>query len=403
MKKLFPSLSAIENRWLKPSDQLLWQLSQDESRIAPGLRDAVMKDSESAELVKELRKAKPLEPVEIDTRLQPPAWMLEQVQTRHAVQQQLTAISAPASGVMIAIDELDQVSGLIERDVPASLTVLLRRVDQPKAYWQAWYVAPESAYASLWDYVLREGDGLFDPAVTGMVQVWNPLRFRLPASYRIIGRVEDTCLEAIEALASEFAREGKMGHGAVDSVARPGLVGIRETSGGYLVVTGTPLGEPQQDPRCHYQAIYRQVAGLLHEEATAAAPAPWWQSWLENVERFAADLNWICTPPPPVFVMGAESNASVRFERILDNRLSIQLLARDTVQELRFHQLVPGKHIIEIEADGELEWQAHLSAAHPDATWQITSSVQQRGAILVLRDEDTQTTHRLELPGQASS
>ena len=402
MKDLSPSLSTIENRWLKPSDQLLWQLSQDESRIAPGLRDAVMKDRESAKLVKELRKAKPLEPVEIDTRLQPPAWMLEQVKARHAAQQQLTAISAPARGVMIAIDELASTSGRIERDVPASLTVLLRCVDQPKAYWQAWYVAPESAYASLWDYVLQEDDGLFDPAVTGMVQVWNPLRFRLPASYRIIGRLEDRCLQAIEALASELAHEGKMGHGSVDPVARPGLVGIRETPGGYLVVTGTPLGQPQQDPRCHYQDIYRQVASLLHEEATAA-PAPWWQRWLENEERFAADLNWICAPPPPVFVMGAESNASVRFERILDNRLSIQLLASDTVQELRFHQLVAGKHIIEIEADGELEWRGQLSAAHPDATWQITSSVQQRGAILVLRDEDTQTTHRLELPGQASS
>ncbi len=110
------------------------------------------------------------------------------------------------------------------------------------------------------------------------------------------------------------------------------------------MVTGTPLGQPQYDPRCRYQAIYRQVAALLNEPVAATVPvnqAPWWQNWLDSVERFAAELNWTCSPPPTVWVMGAEAN------------------------------------------------------------WTVPAPVPEQGAVLILRDEQTGSAQQLILPGKA--
>jgi hypothetical protein len=333
-------------------------------------------------------EAASLDPVEIDRNCQPPAWMLERVQARHAVQQRLDTLAAPAPGVMLALERTD-------RSNP--LTVLLRRADTPAAYWQAWFVATETAYASVQDYVLQEGDGLFDPGMTGMVQVWNPVRFRLPQHYRIIGRLEDSVLAAIESMATEYAMSGQTGQGSVDPVARPGLIGIRQTRGGHSVVTGTPLGSPGQDPRQAYQTLYRQLAGLLHEHL------PWWQVWLDCVERFAADLNWACTPPQPVFVMGTGPDVAVRFERVLDQRLSVQWCDNDSEQALCFRLLAASPLMLEVETGGELEWRCRLSPEHPAASWPITPIIHERGATLILRDEQSNTSTRLELPAEAVS
>ena len=402
MKLLFPSIQSLENRWSKPSDTLLWQLSQNESSVAPALRNTVLNDPDYQQLIKEPGNPPPPEPVAIDTRIQLPAWMLERVETQQTLRQQLSATTAGV-GVMIAVDELDQPDGVLERDVPAPLTVLLRRTDGP-GYWQGWYVAAEADYASVWDYVLQDGDGHFDPAITAMVQVWNPLRFRLPARYRVIGQLEASCLAAIEALAAEFADTAETGCTFVDPEARPGLVGMRQTRGNHTVVTGTPLGQPQHDPRCRYQTLYRQVAALLDEPVKATVPvnqAPWWQNWLDSVERFAAELNWTCSPPPTVWVMGAETSLATRFERVIDNRLSIRLLASDTLKQLHFRLLTPARLELMAEVDNELEWRVALSDTHAEATWTIPLPVLEQGAVLILRDEQTGSAQQLILPGKA--
>ncbi len=403
MKVLFPSIDSLKNRWSKPSDQLLLQLSQNESSVAPELRNKILNDPDYKQLIDELGNPSPSEPVEIDTSIHMPAWMLARVDTQQTLRQQLSAITAGV-GVMIAVDELDQPGGVLERDVPAPLTVLLRRADGPTGYWQGWYVAAEADYASVWDYVLQEGDGHFDPAITAMVQIWNPLRFRLPTRYRIIGQLEAPCLAAIEALATEFANTGESGCAFVDPEARPGLVGIRQTLNQHTVVTGTPLGQPQHDPRWQYQSLYRQVAALLDEPVTAtvsASQAPWWQSWLESVERFAAELNWMCSPPPTVWVMGTEADMTPRFERIIDNRLSIRLLANDSLKQLHFRLLAPARLELMAEVSGELEWRVALSGTHAEATWTIPAPVLEQGAVLILRDEETGSTQQLILPGKA--
>jgi hypothetical protein len=125
-------------------------------------------------------------------------------------------------------------------------------------------MSSEASYASWWDLVLQEEDGDVEPEAA-MVQVWNPVRLYLPMASRVVGRISMARLQAVRALAGEFATAE-----APDTIpAWPGKVASRTTLDALEVTTGSPL-RSDSDPRWRYQHLYAYASKAITEPARLA-------------------------------------------------------------------------------------------------------------------------------------
>ncbi len=198
----------------------------------------------------------------------PPAHLLEMMERRVAAER--TYPPAPlAVGQIRRITEVRQADGQVRRLVRSCAVLLRHRAGGRR--WAGWIVAQESDWASERDLILQEEDGVLAPEAA-MVQAWNPVEVELREDEAILGKLAPERLDAVAKLAAYVATEQEW------VAPRPGRIGAWDLDDGTTVVTGTPLGGPN-DPRAAYQALYRTLGlelGAIGQAAGASDPTTGW-------------------------------------------------------------------------------------------------------------------------------
>ncbi|WP_295387741.1 hypothetical protein [uncultured Thiodictyon sp.] len=247
--------------------------------------------------------------------------------------------------------------------VARPLAVLLSEPAGHPDIWYGWLMAAETDYASPWDLVLEGPDAPYDPSAA-MVQVWNPVHVDCPAARVALGELAPARLAAVRDLALELADVHPDPAGA-----DPGTLVQRITSGGYPVLTGTPLGDGQ-DPRWRYHALYFAAADAVRDLARHAlgelAPAPaWWQRVLAALRGAAKQwqLPLVLLPQP---AMGPASPATTEPETWrLNDWLDLQFIPGSTGDALQIHGTLRAADplTIALEVDGQARQQQPLDRA----------------------------------------
>jgi hypothetical protein len=274
---LRPPLSVIERELFGPSEALLeaWRQGQ----VDAATRAALEADPEARALKEgfdggEGSEAAPsgvAEAPEVGTDEGLPAPMLDLIRRGRAAHEAAFPTEAGAGQVRL-VDRVVGLEGPMDWDLPRALAVMLLEATETPDVWYGFLAAPEVDYASPWDVLLEaDGDEPFDP-LAGMIQVWNPVYVYLPSTGRPLAQLSTERVAAVRSVANELLT----GAEPDPTEARPGRVDVRETPGGYAVITGTPLGETA-DPRHRFQALYHAAAEAVRaparEAVAAAAPA----------------------------------------------------------------------------------------------------------------------------------
>ena len=144
----------------------------------------------------------------------------------------------------------------------APLSVLLNELNEP-GRWQGWLAASETDYATHQDVLLEPQDEPFDP-IAGMVQTWNPVMVDVSKGSRVLAQLGESRLNAIREVAQGQCEEG--------GAARAGFVAPLKTRSGATVLAGTRIAHPE-DPRRHYQTLYRNAALRLVKQGAAQPSA----------------------------------------------------------------------------------------------------------------------------------
>lgn len=259
-RTLSPPLAVIENRLFG---------------VSMGLMDAVEAGETSARIAESVKKsaewaARKTGEAEFtpdgieETAGAMPEFIRELVERRVAAAQ-AKFDPMPCAGQIVEVrrivtPKLNQLDWVMQ--VP--LYVLLDAQTETPELWHGWLASAETDYASWWDFVLQQEDTPFDPEA-GMVQLWNPVRLYLPMAGRVVAQLSLARLQAVRALAGEFATSEPPKR----IEAWPGRVALRATLSGLEVVTGSPLGG-DADPRRRYQQVYFYAAEAVREPARLA-------------------------------------------------------------------------------------------------------------------------------------
>jgi hypothetical protein len=150
-----------------------------------------------------------------------------------------------------------------KQDNAAPLCVLLD-APQDEYHWLGWLVAAETDYASDRDVLLEPVDEPFDP-LAGMVQTWNPVAVDIRQGSRVLAQLGENRLAAIREVASGRCESG--------DGARPGFIAPLKTNSGAMVLAGTRITH-LEDPRRHYQSLYRTAAQLLEPQQATSKIIP---------------------------------------------------------------------------------------------------------------------------------
>lgn len=136
--------------------------------------------------------------------------------------------------------------------------------DDASVAWRCFVVTPECDWAGRYDVLLEPEDAPFHP-ICGMVQAWHMIVAPLDPRASILGELSPQRMAAIRAVREEYihaqsaADANTIADGDV-STSRPGLIALRSV-GPHTVLTGSALAD--DDPRLHYQALYREHAREL--------------------------------------------------------------------------------------------------------------------------------------------
>lgn len=266
MPILSPPLAIIEEGLFGPSDETLLRLAAAPETVSAELRDSVLADPRYAELVAALGHAAPVAIAPTVESLPMPDWLAARIARR--CRAQAAQFSAdPRAGQIRAIERVIGPDGPLDFDLPRPLAVCLDRPYPGRTdLWSGWMVSPETDYAGYWDVLLEVDDEPFDPSA-GMIQLWNPAYVFLPSAGTVLAELSPARLAAVRAAAAEFVAGDPP-----DLAPRPGFVAARETCGGHIVITGTPLGG-DADPRWRYQVLYRAAQVALRAPVELALDA----------------------------------------------------------------------------------------------------------------------------------
>jgi hypothetical protein len=302
----------------------------------------------------------------------------------------------PTPGQILSIERVVGPDGDLGWDLARPLAVLIEshsvreNGSEFRDVWYGWMVAPETDYATWWDFVLGAEDEPFDP-LAGVVQVWNPVYVYLKSTNpnRILAELRPARLQAVRALAEEYLTAAEPD----PDEARPGFVALRETLGGLPVLTGTPLSGPD-DPRWRYQELYHEAAeairlparlaqraatdplGALLKHLFAAA-----QGAVEAAQKLLPEIRDLT----PVFAparLGEEAEAVPQAYRIGDLLEFRQTTVNEGLRQLHVRLLGERKLRVVLLKDGEEEaWHLlapdmreaslWLEAGH-DYAWRVT-------------------------------
>lgn len=266
MKRKFllsPSLAQIEHRLFGVTDALIASVRAGE--IPESLAAAVRQSNEWAAFVSS--KADDDQP--FSDKMSAPAPVmpahLRNLIARKAASQNLRHGLPPAQGQIVQIRRIvTPLFGQLDWVLQAPLSVLLDAPAETQNVWHGWLMSSEADYAGWWDFVLQAEDEPFDPEAA-MVQVWNPVRLYLPMIAQVTGELKPARLQAVRALAAEFATSNP----PVGMPAWPGRVAVRTTIDDLQVATGSPI-RADDDPRRRYQHLYFHAAEAVREPARLA-------------------------------------------------------------------------------------------------------------------------------------
>lgn len=301
MRTLSPPLSLIEAHLFAPSDELIQRWIADDPAFSPNTLAALNADP----LARERRASweTPPEPARSPdpsaTTVEPPAWLQEVIKQTMAARK--AAFSpVPTAGQILRVNEAIGPDGSLQYDQPHPLAVLLDRPTEHRRIWYGWLVSAETDYASDADLILEAEavDGLRDP-LAGLVQLWNPVYVYLPSTQGVLAQLPPDRLAAARALALEMLTEPP----SPTLRPEPGVLVERYTRQGHRVLTGTPLGEPD-DPRRHYRTLYRAAADLLREPVRLAQMQPTLVERLLEKWRSMAETIHLGLTPAPATAMG---------------------------------------------------------------------------------------------------
>ena len=341
MKNLFqlsPPIEQIKRRLVGISEGLIEAVAHGET--SPDITEAVRRSPEWAEYqvdIQESRKQTESPHAGVDTQKIVPEH-IQNIIRRRVLANSLSTAPLPAPGQIVRVEKLvTPRSGQLDAIMQAPLHVLLDAPAEVPVVWHGWLVSAETDYASWWDFVLQEQDAPFDPEAA-MVQVWNPVRLYLPMAVRVVGQLSPARLQAVRALAADFA----VTELPVDIAPWPGRVASRPTSSGLRVTTGSPLGN-NADDRHHYQEVYFDAAEAVREparlalRALAEVPAGQAGTLLNRLIAAAGRAAEILLPEPRVAVAMSSENTS-----------GIPDLVWQDIARLRVHELTA-------EGDGRME------------------------------------------------
>jgi hypothetical protein len=302
--QLQPPLGVIESRLFAVPDQLLVDIAEDRP-VPDALRNAVLADPDAVERLAALRENQPDGTEICDTAPPPlPDFLKDILRRREAASS--TSFGKPGeAGQIVCIEEVRSPGDVLDWQLNAPMTALLDAPTDTPHVWHAWLMSPDMDYASWWDVLLEQEDEPFDP-MSAMVQVWNPVQVWLPGVDRIVGRLSMARLQALRAVAGEYL----LGPDTDPAESRPGRVAPRETEGGLIVLTGSPLAGPD-DPRAAYQTLYhaaaeafRAPAAIAVAEAEQAECQSPLRGWIKGVTDWMQDhllpspspAHWVAQP-----------------------------------------------------------------------------------------------------------
>ena len=261
MRPLSPPLTVIEDNLSGPSMSLLLRWTSNDPNLSQETVKVLENDPVALELRTELEKqpdATVVEEQEIKEDAPMPSFLNELIDRRLAARDRYASSSTPSPGQILRLDQIIGPDKKVIQDLSSPLAVLIEKKAQTENLWQGWMVASETDYAGYWDMLLEPEDEPFDP-LAGMIQIWNPVQAYLPSEAPVLAELKPARLQAVRALAEEEATKPKLD----TSMSRPGHIAPRTTVGNFSILTGTPLGNSEIDPRYRYGDLYHAAAEKL--------------------------------------------------------------------------------------------------------------------------------------------
>ena len=360
MRILSPPLSVIEANLFAPSDELMQRWLDNDPSLPAATRAALAADSVAQARRADWETAAAPEPPPAtltEPLITAPQWLQERIQQRVKAQQ--TRFSpVPTPGQILQVAQPIGPDGPLASDQPYPLAVLISAPTEHRQIWYGWLVAPETDYASDADLVLEDSDGPCDP-LAGMAQLWNPVYVYLPSTRGVLAELPPRRLAAAQTLAVDFLTGPPL---AIRS--EPGVLIQRRTSRQELVLSGPPLGGPD-DPRHRYRALYHAAAQLLREPVRLAQTQPTRTERLFERLRRLAEAAGLGLTPAPAPVMGAASEEIQQ----LGDWLELELLESGDdrgVLTLRVRNLRAAPCRLQIVRQGQVRREVILDAGQPE-------------------------------------
>jgi len=350
----------IARELFRPSDALLARIAAGDRGVSDDLRTAVESDSEAKQLISELRSA--ADPGDISDLDVPgaaqeiPAHLVDLFRRRVATSKHRFS-KKPTAGQILSVEQLIGPDGDIGWDVARPLAVLIESPSvnedgsENAEIWYGWMVAPETDYATHWDFVFTEEDAPFDP-LAGMAQIWNPVYVYLKSTSRVLGEISPARLQAVRAMADEYLTADEPD---VED-AQPGYVALRTTLDGLPVVTGTPLGG-LNDPRWQYQEIYHtaaeaiRVPARLAQDAVVPLPSPSADVFVWLRELFAG-FALVLAPVPVGATLGSDEATSSETYRLGDLLEVRGTLRGEGARQLKVRLLADTNIVVIVREEG---------------------------------------------------
>lgn len=252
------ALREIANELFGPSDELLLQVALEESdfltRLPLSARQAIEQEPfrSRVTILKEglaWARANHGASAEEEARLQ-----IDRFQARPG-----DAPAMPGQIRWVNVD-LDEPESDIRTTTP--LLVLLdqmRDADSREPVWNGWVASRHAEFAGWWDMVLQ-GDTV--PADVAMVQCWNRVTVAGAHLGRTLYHLTPAEHQAVCAVWDEYVGSAPEEPDSEWSESVVGYLQPRETLGGIVVVTGTPLAS-ESDVRLTFESLTRRAGDVV--------------------------------------------------------------------------------------------------------------------------------------------
>lgn len=397
MRTLSPPLSVIESNLFDSSPALVRRWAEGDASLPAETRTALEAD-EVARALREDLEAGPADAGDLapESAIAIPADLAEAVRLRVATANRRFS-AKPRPGLILRVHEAIGPDGPLGWDMARPLAVLLSEPTEHTRIWYGWLMSWETDYATWWDMLLEDKDEPYDPNAA-MVQAWNPVHLYIPSACAPLGELSAERLAAVRDLADDLA-----GARPEPAEAAPGTLVQRTTTGGRLVLTGSPPGDAS-DPRHRYRQLYFEAAKLLREVATLAqarlgeqAAMPWWQRVLEDLRAAAAGAEIPLEPEPTgalsVKVPPAEAGSTYR----LGDWVRLRLIPSPEGDAVQIHLTLLGEDplVVGLARGDKVRQQERLT---PDAPEADLFAGADRRLTLFIRDSAGDLVFSKELP-----